>query len=186
MPPPFCLRRIADVTGKQTEESDLKNLFTTRQLTRGALIAALYTAISLALAPISMGYGGIELRVAEALTLLPVLLPEAVPALAVGCLLTNLFAGGTPWDIVFGTLATLLAALCTRKLRGKPVYIAALPPVLFNAVVVGAVLRYTIGLDMSLLAWMGVIGAGQAIACYVLGIPLLLAVRRLPEKILKA
>lgn len=161
----------------------MKDLFSTRRMVRGAMIAALYTAISLALAPISMGYGGIELRVAEAFTLLPVLFPEAVPALTIGCLLTNLFAGGTPWDIVFGTLATLLAALCTHKLRHRPLWVAAMPPVLFNAVIVGTVLRYTLGLDMSLLVWMLVIGGGQAVACYVLGIPLTLAVRKLPESL---
>ena len=161
----------------------MKNLFSTRRMVRGAMIAALYTAISLALAPISMGYGGIELRVAEALTLLPVLFPEAIPALTVGCLLTNVFAGGTPWDIAFGTLATLLAALCTRKLRNRPLWVAALPPVLFNAVIVGAVLRYTVGLGISLLAWMLIIGAGQAVACCVLGIPLTLAARKLPESL---
>ncbi len=162
-----------------------KSFFTTRQLTRGALIAALYTAISLLLAPISMGYGGLELRVAEAMTLLPILLPEAVPALTIGCLLTNLLASGTPWDIVFGTLATLLAALCTRALRDKPLWVAALPPVLINAVIVGTVLRYTLGLDLSLWAWMLVIGGGQAIACFVIGIPLTLLLRRLPERLLR-
>ena len=172
-----------DLRGR-TEEGRL-NFFTTRRLTRGALIAAVYTALSLALAPISMGYSGVELRVAEALTLLPVLFPEAIPALTVGCLLTNLFAGGTPWDIAFGTLATLLAALCTRRLRSRPLWIAALPPVLLNAVIVGTVLRYTIGLELSLLAWMLIIGAGQTVACYALGIPLALAARKLPESLLR-
>jgi len=161
----------------------MNDLFSSRRLTRGAMIAALYAAVSLALAPISMGYNGVELRVAEAFTLLPVLFPEAVPALAAGCLLTNLLAGGTPWDVVFGALATLLAALCTRKLRNRPLWIAALPPVLFNAVIVGIVLRYTLSLNMSLPAWMLIIGAGQAAACYALGIPLTLAARRLPESL---
>ena len=157
------------------------HVFSPRRLARGAMIAALYTAISLALAPISMGYGGIELRVAEALALLPTIFPEAVPALTVGCLFTNLFAGGTPWDSLFGTMATLLAGLCTYKLRKRPLWVAALPPVLLNAVIVGTVLNFTLELDMPLPAWILVIGAGQTAACYALGIPLTLAVHRLPE-----
>ena len=79
-----------------------------KSLARGAMIAALYAAITLLLAPIS--YGEVQIRISESLTLLPVLLPEAVPALAVGCLIANVLGGCTIFDIVFGTLATLLAA----------------------------------------------------------------------------
>ena len=111
----------------------------TNSLTRGAIIAALYAALTLLLAPIS--YGEVQFRLAEALTVLPVVLPEAVPALAVGCLLANILGGCPVYDIVFGTLATLLAALCTRALRGR-VRLALLMPVLFNGVIVGAVVHY--------------------------------------------
>ena len=163
----------------------MKNpLWTTRQLTRGALIAALYTALSALLAPLSMGMEGIQLRVSEAFTLLPVLLPEATPALAIGCLLTNLLLGGSPYDIVFGTLATLLAALCTRRLRKKPL-VAALPPVVFNALIVGAVVHYAYTPSIPLLLCMLYVGAGQTVACYALGLPMLLGLRRLPERFLQ-
>ena len=111
----------------------------TTTLTRGAIIAALYAAITLLLAPIS--YGEIQIRLAEAMTLLPVLLPEAVPALAVGCLLANILGGATIFDIIFGTLATLLAAICTRALRSN-LRAASAMPVLFNGVIVGAVVHY--------------------------------------------
>ena len=84
-----------------------KKLLTTRSLCVSAVIAALYAALTLLLAPIS--YGPIQLRLSEALTLLPILLPEAVPALAIGCLLANILGGATIFDIIFGTLATLLA-----------------------------------------------------------------------------
>ena len=96
----------------------------TNTLTRGAIIAALYAAVTLLLAPIS--YGEVQVRIAESLTLLPILLPEAVPALAIGCLLSNILGGATIFDILFGTLATLLAAVCTRKLRGNRFFAAAM------------------------------------------------------------
>ena len=98
-------------------------------LTRAAIIAALYAALTLLLAP--MSFGLVQIRVSEAMTLLPILLAEAVPALAVGCLIANVLGGCTILDIVFGTLATLLAAVCTRLLRSKPLP-AMLMPVLFN------------------------------------------------------
>ena len=82
----------------------------TRALARGAIIAALYTALTVLLAPLS--YGEVQIRFSEAFTLLPILMPEAVPALLVGCLLANILGGCTIFDIVFGSLATLLAALC--------------------------------------------------------------------------
>ena len=106
----------------------------TRALARGAIIAALYTALTVLLAPLS--YGEVQIRFSEAFTLLPILMPEAVPALLVGCLLSNILGGCTIFDIVFGSLATLLAAVCTRRLRDK-FWLAALMPVLFNGVIVG-------------------------------------------------
>ena len=78
----------------------------TRALARGAIIAALYTALTVLLAPLS--YGEVQIRFSEAFTLLPMLMPEAVPALLVGCLLANIIGGCTIFDIVFGSLATLL------------------------------------------------------------------------------
>ena len=93
------------------------SLSNTTALARGAIIAALYAATTLLLAPIS--YGEIQVRLSESLTLLPILLPEAVPALTIGCLLANVLGGCTIFDIVFGTLATLLAAICTRCLRSR-------------------------------------------------------------------
>jgi uncharacterized membrane protein len=117
--------------------------FDLKFLIRAAVIAALYAAVTLLLAPIS--YGPLQFRVSEALTLLPMLTPAAIPGLFVGCLAANLLGGATALDIVFGSLATLGAAILTRRLREKPL-IAALPPVLVNAFVVGAVLAYAYNL----------------------------------------
>ena len=83
--------------------------FNTKKLTLAAMIAAVYTVLTLVLAPIS--YGAVQVRLSEALTLLPVLFPEAIPGVAVGCLLANILGGSMLPDIVFGTLATLCAHL---------------------------------------------------------------------------
>ena len=150
-------------------------------LTRAALIAALYAALTLLLAPIS--YGEVQIRLAEALTLLPIVLPEAVPALAIGCLLANLLGGCTIFDVVFGTLATLLAAACTRLLK-KHFLLAATMPVLFNGVIVGAVVHFAYAPVIPLPLCMLSVAAGEAVACFVAGPLVLRALRRLPSRFL--
>src|SRR5699024_4299706 len=137
----------------------------------------LYAVVTLLLRPIS--YGELQVRVSEALTLLPVLTPAAVPGLFVGCLIANVLGSATIWDMVFGSLATLAAALITRKLRHKPA-LAALAPVVLNGVVVGSVLALT--LNLPLLVTMLWVALGEAIACYALGLPLLWALKKLPQK----
>ncbi len=115
-----------------------KKLLTTRSLCLSAIIAALYAALTLLLAPIS--YGNIQCRVSEAFTVLPMVLPQSIPGLFVGCLIANIFSP-TPsiWDIVFGSLTTLIAACGTYALRKKPV-LAAACPVVANGVIVGLML----------------------------------------------
>ena len=150
-------------------------------LTRAAIIAALYAALTLLLAP--MSFGLVQIRVSEAMTLLPILLAEAVPALAVGCLIANVLGGCTILDIVFGTLATLLAAVCTRLLRSKPLP-AMLMPVLFNGVIVGAVVHVAYTPSVPLLLCMLSVAAGEAVSCLILGPMRLRAVKRIPSKML--
>ncbi|MBR2942021.1 MAG: QueT transporter family protein [Clostridia bacterium] len=150
-------------------------------LTRAALVAALYAALTLLLAPIS--YGEIQIRLSEALTILPVLLPEAVPALAIGCLLANLLGGCTVFDIAFGSLATLLAALCTRALR-KNIWLAAAMPVLFNGVIVGAVVHYAYAPVIPLPLCMLFVATGEAVACFAVSPVVLRIVKRLPSRFL--
>jgi len=144
--------------------------FSVRSLCVAAIIAALYAALTLGFQAIS--YGAVQFRVSEAMTLLPVLFPEAVPGLAVGCLISNLFnpMGATIYDVVFGTLATLLAAVLTHRIKGS-IWLRALPPVLCNAIIIGLVLTYAYGID---LLWMNMltVGIGQAVVCYGLGVPL--------------
>ena len=151
----------------------------TRTLVRAAIIAALYTVLTLLLQPLS--YGEVQIRFSEALTLLPILLPEAVPALAVGCLLSNILGGCTIFDIVFGTLATLLAALCTRKLRDR-FWLAALMPVLFNGVIVGAeIVLLTMPEEVAFSVFLInalEVAAGEAAVLAILGVPLYYFIRK--------
>jgi len=139
---------------------------TIRSLAFAGIIAALYIALTLLFAPIS--YGQIQLRISEALTLLPVISRASIPGLFVGCFISNIF-GGSLIDAVFGSLASLLAAVLTRRFR-KKLWLAALMPVVTNAVVISLVLWYTSSLS-PLISFLTV-GAGQAVVCYLLGVPL--------------
>ncbi|MEG2356410.1 MAG: QueT transporter family protein [Clostridia bacterium] len=141
---------------------------TIKSLCLSAVVAALYAALTLAFQAIS--FGAVQLRVAEALTLLPALFPQAVPGLVLGCLISNLLGGMGVYDVVFGTLATLIAAVLTWRIRGN-LWLKALPPVLVNAVVIGLMLTYAYGVNTPVLNILTV-GLGQAISCYALGVPL--------------
>lgn len=149
-----------------------KKLLTTRSVCLSAMIAALYAALTLLLAPIS--YGAIQCRISEAMTLLPILLPQAIPGLVIGCLVANLLSPVAIWDVIFGTLATLIAALGTYWLRKKPL-LAALCPVAANGVIVGVMLAvfYALPLWMTMLE----VAVGEAVAV-ALGFILLAALRK--------
>ena len=104
-----------------------KPRFTTRAIARAGVIAALYVVLTMIFQPISFSMNSpIQFRISEALTLLPILTADAVPGLFIGCLLGNWLGGGVWFDVVLGSIATLLAALCTRKFRSKPVVAAIL------------------------------------------------------------
>ena len=148
-----------------------KKLLTTRSLCLSALIAALYAALTLLLAPIS--YGALQCRISEAMTILPILLPQAIPGLFVGCLIANLYTGLLT-DVIFGSLATLLAATGTFLLRKRPL-LAAACPVAANGVIVGLVLSVTNGLPWYLTMLQVALGELAAVA---LGMLILLPVLR--------
>ncbi|MBW6464514.1 MAG: QueT transporter family protein [Dethiobacteria bacterium] len=136
------------------------------------MIGALYALLTIILAPIS--YGMIQIRVAEMLMVLPFFTPAAVPGLFVGCLIANIFGGLGILDIVFGSLATLISAYLVTRIKNK--YLVPLPPVLINAVIIGIVLHLVLGFPLYLtVAW---VGFGQMIACYGLGLPLLLLLEK--------
>ena len=158
--------------------------FTTRAIVRAGLIAAIYVVLTLIFQPIS--FGAIQFRVAEALTLLPILTSEAVPGLFVGCLIANAMGGGVWFDVALGSVATLLAALCTRKFRAMPA-LAAIFPTVFNGLIVGPVVYFAYvrapGDPVSvgtLLFNMLTVAFGELVVCYVLGLPMLYGMKKLP------
>ncbi len=149
----------------------------TLYLVQSALIAGLYVAVTYASNPIS--YGSVQFRISEALTVLPVLTPAAVPGLTIGCLIANLGSPFGPIDIVCGTLATFLAAICTRftrKIRFKNLPLLSLVfPILFNGVIVGAEIAFFLPEGFSWLAFLtsgASVALGEAGVCYILGLPL--------------
>ena len=156
---------------------NMKNL-SVRRLVRCAVIAAVYVVVCLVLAPFS--YGAVQVRVAEALCLLPVFGAEYIVGVTLGCFLANLL-GSTVVDVVFGTLATLLACLVTYKLRDirvKGLAIpASLPPVVFNMIIVGAfeiTFFFSEGAPTAMLAVFNAVtvGIGELISCTILGVAL--------------
>lgn len=155
----------------------------TGKLTLAAMTAAAYAALSLLSAAFGIGYGPIQVRFSEALCLLPFLFPETAWGLGVGCLIANVFSPyGLP-DLVVGTLATLLAALLTARCR--KLWLAPLPPVLCNAVLVGAVLTWEqTGLSAAFWPAYGLntlsLLLGEGIACGVLGVLLVKQLPRVP------
>jgi len=155
-------------------------------LTQTAAVAALYAAVTLAPGISAISFGPFQFRIAEALTILPALTFAAVPGLALGCALANGFglllganiAGA--WDVLVGSAATLLAALCSYALRktcvkGAPVP-AALPPVLFNGLIVGAELSLVLRLPL----WMTIaeVALGELVVVFLLGLPLAILLKR--------
>lgn len=154
-----------------------------KTLTRAAAIAAIYVALCLALAPIS--YGPLQVRISEAMTLLPMIWPEAVMGLSVGALIANLMGPVGIIDVVFGTLATLIAALVTLRFRGKLAGYAA--PIVLNGLIVGGYLPFVYGMpyvalwgmDLTVPASMFAVAAGEAVAVLAIGIPLLGMARRI-------
>ena len=112
-------------------------------LVQAATIGAIYVVLTLLFAPLS--YGEVQVRFSEALTILPYFTPAAIPGLFVGCILSNLLGGAIPVDIIFGSIATLIGAVFTYKLRGSSKWLAPLPPIVANTVIVPFVLYYGYG-----------------------------------------
>lgn len=139
-------------------------------LIQAAVIAAVYAVLTLALAPFS--YGVMQVRVSEALTILPMFTPAAVPGLFIGCLLANMIGPYGILDMVSGSIATLLAAVVSYKLRNKKMLVP-LPPVITNALIIGLMLPYVYGVPIA--PWLSIlwVGLGEMIACYGLGLPLM-------------
>ena len=127
-------------------------------LTQAAVIAAIYVVLTIIFAPFS--FGEVQVRISEALTVLPFFTPAAIPGLFVGCIIANLFGGAIPADIIFGSIATLLGALGTYALRKKSRFLAPLPPIIANTLIVPFVLYYGYGVNLPIPFMMLTVGIG--------------------------
>lgn len=139
-------------------------------LTKSAAIAALYVVLTEISNMFLLSSGTFQLRLSEMLTVLPIFTPAAIPGLFIGCLISNILAGGVIWDVIFGSVATLIGAVGTWALRNKSVYLAPIPPIVANMVIVPFVLRYAYGAEGSLPFFALTVGAGEFVCCGILGV----------------
>ena len=153
-------------------------------LTQGAMIAACYVVLCLVFEPIS--YGGVQVRIAEALTILPLFTPAAIPGLFIGCIIANVIGGGIVLDVVFGSIATLIGAVGTYMLRNRSRWMAPVPPILANTIIVPFVIFYGYGTPIPIPLLMLTIGAGEVIGCGILGLLLAKGLERMPSGIFGA
>ncbi|MBR5508321.1 MAG: QueT transporter family protein [Clostridia bacterium] len=138
------------------------------RLARGAMIGAIYVALTFIANAFGLASGAIQVRLSEALCVLPAFFPEAVPGLWLGCFLANLLTGCAPMDILFGSIATLIGAYGTMKFKDHS-YLLYLPPVLSNAIIVPIVLKLTYGLGDAWWYLVATVAIGEIISCVILG-----------------
>lgn len=158
---------------KQSETSRARVLY----LAQAGVIAALYVVLTIFISAFNLASGAIQVRISEALCILPFFTPAAIPGLAIGCFLANIFTGATIWDIIFGTLATLIGAVFSYKLREHK-FLVTLPPVISNTIIVPLILYFGYGLksawvvngvDLSIPFYMLTVGLGEVLSICVLG-----------------
>lgn len=137
-------------------------------MAQAAMIAAIYVVVTLLGA--SFAYGQVQVRLSEALTILPVFTPAAIPGVFLGCLISNILGGCILPDIIFGSLATLIGAVFTWKLRSRSKYLAPLPPIIANMLVIPFVLKYGYMMPFPIPLMMLTVGIGEIISCGILGL----------------
>lgn len=155
-----------------------------RFLCRGALVAALYVVLTWLCALVGLDKGVIQMRLSEALCVLPAFTGAAVPGLFVGCLLANLLTGSALPDVVFGSLATLIGALGAYFLR-RHKWLVPLPTVLANMLIIPFVLRFAYGAEGTIPYFMLTVGAGEVISAYICGMLLYAALVRQKAQLFK-
>ena len=149
----------------------------TKYLVHAAVIAALYVVFTLISSLFGLASGPVQFRLSEALCILPCFTPAAVPGLVIGCFLSNLLSGGVIFDAVFGALATLLGAVGTRLLR-KNRFLAVLPPIISNTLIVPFILSYVYGMKQAVFLLMLSVGIGEVVTAGILGIILYSVINR--------
>lgn len=144
-------------------------------ITHAAVIAAIYTVLVVIFAPIS--FGPVQVRIAEALTILPYFTPAAIPGVTIGCFLSAVLATADPLDMIFGSLATLIAALTSYGLR-RHKFLVPIPPIVANALIIPWVLRYAYDIPDAIPFMMLTVGLGEVVSVGILGMILLFALER--------
>ena len=152
----------------------------TLKLANAGMIAALYVALTYIANLFGLASGAIQVRLSEALTILPVFTASAIPGLTIGCVLANLLTGCAAWDVVFGSVATLIGAVGTRLLKDKPL-LAWIPPVVSNMAIVPIILIKVYGVPDAWWFRVLTVGAGEVIACGLLGLLLWKALKNIPQ-----
>ena len=139
-----------------------------RFMTQAAMIAAIYVVLTIFISAFNLASGAIQIRISEALTILPAFTPAAIPGLFIGCLISNLITGAMLPDIIFGSLATLLGALGSYFVR-KWKWAVPVPPILSNMIIIPFVLAYAYHIPGGIPYFMLTIGIGEVLSCGVLG-----------------
>lgn len=148
-----------------------------KQITHSAMIAAIYVILTMLSRLFGLDSGVIQVRFSEALCILPCFTPAAIVGLFVGCFLSNILAGAMIWDVIFGSLATLIGAVFTYKLRYNR-FLAVLPPIIANTIIIPFVLAYAYGFDGGIPYFMLTVGIGEIISCGILGLMLHSAIQK--------
>lgn len=146
-------------------------------ITQAAIIAALYVVLTLLANALGLANYAIQLRFSEALTILPFFTPAAIPGLFLGCLISNLLTGAIVWDVLFGSLATLLGAVGTYLLR-RVKWLTPLPPIIANTIIVPLVLYFAYRIPGSIPYFVLTVGVGEILSCGVLGMLLLFVLQK--------
>lgn len=153
---------------KTMELKKMKNRKKIINVAFAAIVAALYVVLTYIAAAMGLASNPVQIRFSEALTILPIFTPAAIPGLVVGCLLANILTGCALWDIVFGTLATLIGAIGTYLLR-KHSILALIPPILSNTLIIPPVLMYVYGFEGTYWYFTLTVFLGEVISCGILG-----------------
>lgn len=149
----------------------------TKFLSQAAIIASLYVVLTYLANMLGLASGAIQVRFSEALTVLPVFTTAAIPGLFIGCFISNILSGCIIWDVVFGSIATLLGAVFTCILKKHRIF-ACVPPILSNTIIVPFVLKYAYGLPAGLGYFVLTVGIGEIVSCGILGTALLLYLQK--------
>ena len=150
----------------------------TLQLTRAALIAALYVILTFLSQMFGLASGVIQIRLSELLTVTPLLFKEAIPGLWIGCILANMLTGCALWDVAFGSLATLIGAIGTYYIGRKKPILGPIFPIISNMIIVPFVLQAVYGVKESFIFLAVTVGIGEVICCGLLGWQLYKALKK--------